>query len=126
MVSKHTQHIATIIELALIFVTGAGMVALIVLWVRLEGLLAPAESPELVRARIISGLFSLSVPLAILIFLTSIRSRLTALLTGPNADAAAMKSAVYMWYLVMIFSTVILVITANLVWGSFQDIKFKP
>jgi|GEM_PF-2396991 len=125
MISKHAQRIATIIEMLLIFVTGAGMVALIVMWLQLDVLLAPSESPELVRARIISGFFSLSVPLVILLFLTSIRGRLAALLTGPNADAAAMKSAVYMWYLVMIFSTVILVITANLVWGSFQDINFK-
>ncbi|MBT7033084.1 MAG: hypothetical protein HN970_19535, partial [Rhodospirillaceae bacterium] len=60
MLSKPATRVATAIELALIFVTGAGMVALVVLWSRLDVLLAVNESPELVRARIVSGLFSLS------------------------------------------------------------------
>ena len=119
------MRIAAIIEALLIFVTGAGMVALIVLWARLDVLLAADESPELVRARIILGLFSLSVPLVILIFLTNVRGRLATLLAGQNADASAMKSAKYMWYLVMIFAIVILAITGNVVWDSFQDINFK-
>lgn len=125
MLSKHAMRIAAIIEALLIFVTGAGMVALIVLWARMDGLLAADESPELVRARIISGLFSLSVPLVILTFLTNIRGRLAALLGGPSADASAMKSAKYMWYLVMIFAIVILAITGNVVRNSFLDINFK-
>ncbi len=41
MISKHAQRIATIIEMLLIFVTGAGMVALIVMWLQLDVLLAP-------------------------------------------------------------------------------------
>jgi hypothetical protein len=125
MVSKRAMRIAAWSEAFLIFLTGAGIVALIVLWARLDGLLAPSESPVLVRARIVSGLFSLLVPLVILIFLTSVRGRLAALLGGQDADASAMKSAKYMWCLVMIFSAVILAITGNVVLGSFQDINFK-
>jgi hypothetical protein len=125
MLSKYAQRIASGIELLLIFFTGAGMVALVVLWARMDGLLAIGESPELVRARIISGLFSLAVPLVILVFLTNIRGRLAALLAGRGAEAAVMRSAKYMWYLVMIFSAVILAITSNVVWSSFQDIDFR-
>lgn len=125
MLSKHAMRIATGIELLLIVLTVAGMVVLVVLWARLDVLLAPSESPELVRARIVSGLFSLSVPLAILVFLTRIRCRLVDLLAGHSRDASAMKSARYMWYLVMIFVVVILSITASVVWSSFQDINFK-
>ncbi len=125
MLSKHARRIAAAIELLLIFVTGAGMVALIVLWSRLDVLLAANESAALVRARIVSGLLSLSVPLVILIFLNRIRGKLADLLTGPNQDASAMRSAKYMWYLVMAFVIVILAITANVVWSSFLDINFK-
>ena len=125
MLSKHAARIAAAIELTLIFVTGAGMVALIVLWSRLDVLLAANESVALVRARIVSGLFSLSVPLVILIFLTRIRGKLADLLAGQRQDASAMRSAKYMWYLVMVFVIVISAITANVVWSSFQDINFK-
>lgn len=125
MLSKHAARIATAIELTLIFVTVAGMVALIVLWSRLDVLLAANESPALVRARIVSGLFSLSVPLVILVFLNRIRGKLSDLLGGQNHDASAMRSAKYMWYLVMVFVIVILAITANVVWTSFQDIYFR-
>ena len=125
MLSKHAARIAAAIELTLIFVTGAGMVALVVLWSRLDVLLAANESVALVRARIVSGLFSLSVPLVILIFLTRIRGKLADLLAGQRQDASAMRSAKYMWYLVMVFVIVISAITANVVWSSFQDINFK-
>lgn len=125
MLSKHAARIATAIELTLIFVTVAGMVALIVLWSRLDVLLAANESPALVRARIVSGLFSLSVPLVILVFLNRIRGKLSDLLGGQSHDASAMRSAKYMWYLVMVFVIVILAITANVVWTSFQDIYFR-
>jgi len=45
------MRIAVWTESVLIFLTGAGMVALGALWARLDSLLATGESPELVAPR---------------------------------------------------------------------------
>ncbi|MAF48620.1 MAG: hypothetical protein CMM10_10165 [Rhodospirillaceae bacterium] len=125
ILSRHAHRIAGLVEAVLIILTAAGMVGLIVIWSQLESLLAPDESVALVRARIVSGLFSLCVPMAILIFLTSMRTRLALLLDEQHADQSTTRSAKYMWYLVMAFVIVIMSITANVVWSSFGDINFK-
>lgn len=125
MLSERAMRIAAWTEGVLIFLTGSGMVALGVLWARLDSLLAPGESPELVRARVIAGLFTLTVPVVILLFLTNFRSRLAALLEGPKAHTLARDCARYVWYLMMVLALLILAITAVRVWASFQDINFK-
>ena len=101
------------------------MVGLTVIWSQLETLLAPDESIALVRARIVSGMFSLFVPMAILIFLTNIRTKLVVLLDRQHADQSTTRSAEYMWYLVIAFVIVILLITGNVIFNSFQDINFN-
>ncbi|MEE2761830.1 MAG: hypothetical protein VYE18_10330 [Pseudomonadota bacterium] len=125
MLSERAMRIAAWTESVLVFLTGACMVALGALWARIDSLLAPDESPDLVRARVIAGLFTLAVPRVILLFLTNFLRRLATLLEGPNVHTLARDSARYVWYLVMIFVLLILVITAARVWSSFQDINFK-
>ncbi|NQV55588.1 MAG: hypothetical protein HQ503_06995 [Rhodospirillales bacterium] len=123
--SNPTQRWAGAIEAVLLLACIAGIGALIVLWTHLDSLLAPGESMALVRARILSNIAGLAVPVAILVFLTIMRKRLAALLSAQDADKTATNSAKYMWFLVMFFVIIIMVITANVIFSSFGDINFK-
>ncbi len=112
-------------EVGLLVLTGAGIVALGVTWARLESLLSPDESPILMRARLMRGIFSLAVPLATLLFLSALRVRIAAVLEEQNANLVTMKSAKYMWFLIITFIIIILFMDAFVIVNSFRDIDFN-
>ncbi len=116
---------AQIVELALIVVTLGGILVLIVIWMQLGSILAHDESPVLVGARILRGLVSLAVPLAILIFLFRMRPKIDELLSRQKADQTTADSAKRMWFIVIGMIVILLLVDANVIHGSFQDIRFK-
>ncbi len=122
---QNTHRVARCVEVALLFLTGAGIAALIVTWTQLESLLSPGESPDLVGARLMRGIFSLAVPLVILLFLSNMRAKIAALLKEQNANPTTMQSAKYMWFLVMAFIVIILIMDAIVITTGFQDIDFN-
>ncbi len=122
---QNTHRVARCVEVALLFLTGAGIAALIVTWTQLESLLSPGESPDLVGARLMRGIFSLVVPLVTLLFLSNLRVKIAALLNEQNANLSTIQSAKYMWYLVMMFIVIILTMDAIVIVTGFQDIGFN-
>lgn len=122
---QNTHRVARCVEVALLFLTGAGIAALIVTWTQLDSLLSPGESPALVGARLMRGIFSLAVPLVILLFLSNMRAKIAALLKEQNANPTTMQSAKYMWFLVMAFIVIILTMDAIVITTGFQDIDFN-
>ncbi len=122
---QSTHRVARCVEVALLFVTGAGIAALIVAWTQMESLLSPGESLALVGARLMRGIFSLVVPLVILLFLSNLRVKIVALLNEQNANLSTIQSAKYMWYLVMMSIVIILTMDAIVIVASFQDIDFN-
>ncbi len=122
---NNAHRMAWYAEVALLALTGAAIAALVVTWVELESLLSPRESPILVRARLMRGIFSLAVPLTILLFLPTLRVGIAALLKKQNANPATLKSAKYMWFLVMAFIIIILTLDTFVIVNSFQDIDFN-
>ena len=124
--SREKAHrLAWYVELALLFLTGAGIAALVVIWIQLESLLSPGESPTLVRARLMRGIFTLAVPLATLLFLSHLRVKIAALLKQQNADSITIKSAKYIWFLTVAFIMIILSMDAFVIGNNFKDIDFN-
>ena len=123
--SREISHRAAwYVEVALLLLTSAGIAALVVIWVQLDSLLSPQESADLVRARLLRGIFSLAVPLATLLFLSKIRVGIATLLQAQNANQVTMQSARYMWILVVAFVIIILILDAVVIADGFQDIDF--
>ena len=121
-----TSHrIAGWIELVLQFLTGAGIIGLVVVSVQAESLIAPGESPALIRARLLQSIFSLTVPLVILLFLTNMRIRLATLLSEQDSDRSAMKSAKYMWFLMIAFVLIIVGIDIGIIVESLGEFEFN-
>ena len=112
------------VEVALLLLTGIGIAALVVIWLQLDSLLTPQESADLVRARLLRGIFSLAVPLVTLLFLSKIRVGIAALLQAQKANLVTMQSAKYMWMLVVVFVIVILIMDAIVIANGFMDIDF--
>ncbi len=121
---EKAHRVAWCVEVALLLLTGLGIAALIVIWVQLDSLLTPQESAALVRARLLRGIFSLAVPLVILLFLSKLRVRFAALLQAQNATQDTMQSARYMWILVVAFVIIILIMDAIVIANGFLDIDF--
>ena len=122
---QSTHRVARCVEVALLFVTGAGIAALIVAWTQLESLLSPGESLALVGARLMRGIFSLVVPLVILLFLSNLRVKVAAQLIEQNANPTTIQSAKYMWFLIMVIIVIILTMDASVIVTGFQDIDFN-
>lgn len=119
------QRWAMALEIALQFVTGVGIVALLVLMANLDRLLAADESELLVRVRLLKGVISLAMPLIILVFLTGLRHGLTRMLARQNADAEMVKSSRYIWLTVIVFVILILAVDVNIIIESLSDINFQ-
>ena len=122
---QNTHRVARCVEVALLFLTSAGIAALIVTWTQLDSLLSPGESPALVGARLMRGIFSLAVPLVTLLFLSNLRVKIAALLKEQNANPTTMQSTKYMWFLVMVIIVIILTMDAIVIVTGFQDIDFN-
>ena len=124
-ISREIAHrVAWYVEVALLLLTGMGIAALVVIWLQLDSLLTPQESADLVRARLLRGIFSLAVPLVTLLFLSKIRVGIAALLQAQKANLVTMQSAKYMWMLVVVFVIVILIMDAIVIANGFMDIDF--
>lgn len=121
----NAQRVAHNVELALIVLTGASIAALGVIWVQPEMLLSSAESPALMRARLMRGIFSLAVPLVMLLFLSNFRVRITALLRRQDATPRTVQYAKYMWFLVIALIVIVLTMDAFLVMASLRDLEFN-
>ncbi len=125
-ISRENAHrVAWYVEMALLALTGAGIAILMLFWVQAETLLPPGESPVLARARLMRGIFSLAVPLAPLLFLSTLRIRIAMLLKRQNANPATMQSAKYVWLLIIALIIIILTIDAFVIGNSFQDFDFN-
>lgn len=123
--AAHPSHrIAGLVELGLQFLTAAGIVGLLIALSQATTLLAPGESEVLFRARLMRGIFSLAVPLVILLFLSSMRVKFTSLLEEKISDPTAITSARYMWVLVVAFSVIIIAISVSLILDSVGEFKF--
>ena len=121
---KKAHRVAWYVEVALLLLTGSGIAALVVIWLQLDSLLTPQESAALVRARLLRGIFSLAVPLVTLLFLSKLRVGFAALFQAQNATRATMRSALYMWILVVTFVIIILILDAVVIADGFLDIEF--
>lgn len=116
---------AVVIEVVLQFLTGAAIVAVLVMMANLDRLLAPDESEILVRARLFRTIAGLAMPLIILFLLSGLRHRLIKLLTKQGADREALNSVKYIWLTVIGFVGLILAIDVNIFVESLSDISFK-
>ena len=122
---EKTDRAAWYVEVVLLVLTGLGIAALLVFWVQLETLLSSGESPALVRARLMRGIFSLVVPLVILLFVSTMRIRIGVLLEAQNAKPITRQSAKFIWLLVIAFVIAILSLDVFVIWTGFQDISFN-
>ena len=121
----NANYTARTVEWALLIINGVAIAALIVAWIDLESLLSPQESPALVKARLMRGIFSLAVPLVILLFVMASRQKIAALLSAQNAPSATLQSARYLWFLIMGFVIGILSLDLIVIANGFQDIDFR-
>jgi hypothetical protein len=121
----NANYITRAVEWTLLVINGVAIVALIAVWIDLESILSPGESPALVKARLMRGIFSLAVPLVVLLFVTATRNRVAALLSAQNATSATLQSARYLWFLVMVFVIGILSLDLYVIANGFQDIDFS-
>ena len=116
---------AAIVEIALQFLIGAGIVAVLLIMFNLDRLLAPEESELLVRVRLLRGVISLALPLVILFFLTGLRHTLARLLADRPDDDETARSVKYIWFTMIGFVLLIVGVDVSLIVESFSDISFR-